>query len=270
MEQFSLLMSVYHGDSPDFIRECLDSLLASSVLPDQFVLVQDGPISKEVESIIVKYQSYFKLSQIVKLERNSGLGVALAVGLDNCIYDLVARFDCDDLVMPDRFKRQLETFAKSPNLVLLGGQIKEFSDQVELRHRTVPTTCEEIYRFSNYRNPFNHMTVMFRKSAVLSVGSYQSLIGYEDYYLWLRLIKHGYYMENLPEILVKARAGRSLIHRRGGFKYLKQSIYAIKKFEQEGLISSSVAYKRKVIQTIIFILPAWVREMFYTLILRKK
>lgn len=269
MEKFSLLMSVYDGELPEFLEEAFQSLLQSTILPDQIVMVLDGPISHNLQAILEKYEKEFTHFTKVSLETNQGLGVALAVGVEACQYDLIARFDCDDILLPNRFQLQLDYFERHAELDLLGGQILEFSATNEFGQRRVPVDQDTIVTFAKKRNPFNHMTVMFRKTAIMAAGNYIPLKGYEDYYLWLRLLKAGARVANLPDVLVRARVGSGFSTRRGGSKYLLQTIQAISRFEKEGLLSKSSALYRVLSHSLIILLPTGCREFLYRTILRR-
>ena len=87
----------------------------------------------------------------------------------------------------------------------------------------MPLTYKELYKYGKYRNPLNHMTVLFRKKDVTDVGSYKSLKGLEDYYLWCRMLSGGYKIANIDNVLVHARLG-NFENRRGGFEYFKTYI----------------------------------------------
>ena len=79
-----------------------------------------------------------------------------------------------------------------------------------------PRLMEDILPYARYRNPLNHMTVMFRKQDVLNAGNYRHFPYLEDYDLWSRMLAKGCAFYNLPEILVKARTSEALYERRGG------------------------------------------------------
>lgn len=163
------------------------------------VLVQDGPLTPELLAVIERFRARMHLVDVV-LPRNVGLGPALNAGLARCSHDLVARFDTDDIYPAMRFTLQAERFASQPDLALLGGWIAEFVNDPAHPHaeRRTPVSHDAIQRYARQRNPFNHMTVMFRKQAVQSVGGYGGEHLFEDYALWVRLLQAGYRTDNLP------------------------------------------------------------------------
>ena len=266
---FSLLLSVYGGEQPDYLAEALESICASTVLPSQIVLVKDGPLGNDLEEVLATYTSRLPQLEFLPLAENQGLGRALQAGLNACRYEWVARFDTDDRLLPHRFEQQLQFLMQQKDLVLLGGQIQEFSQEGLAKSRMVPLTQPEILAFSKRRNPFNHMTVIFRKSMIQQVGGYQDLVGFEDYYLWLRVLAKGYQVANLPHVLVEVRAGQGLMGRRGGPTYAREVWRAYRRFLSEGLLPFTTLFPRLMGQLSFSFLPGSIRHLVYQTFLRK-
>lgn len=221
---FSVLISVYKNDVPDVFNIALNSLFNQKRVPDEIVLVVDGPVSDELKSVI---DFHAQLLNIVYLDYNVGLGKALAIGLKHCKYDLVARADSDDISDLKRFEMQYDYMLKNPHVSACGMYISEFEDLTDYKSgflRTVPCNSDDVYKYSLYRNPMNHVSVMFRKEHVLKVGSYKSFKWYEDYYLWIRLLREGYKLENIPVIGVYVNGGIEMIKRRSGLVYFKADL----------------------------------------------
>lgn len=159
--------------------------------------------------------------KVIRLSRNSGLGNALRIGLENCSHELVARMDSDDISQPRRFERQLRAFADNLDLDIVGGQIIEFvGDESNIvARREVPLDDADIKRQMKRRCPMNHMTVMFKKGSVKNAGGYLEVYHNEDYSLWIRMMLHGAVFANIPFDLVKVRVGEEMSNRRGGMRY---------------------------------------------------
>lgn len=223
MEKYSVLMSLYNKENPEYLRLALDSMINQTIKPDELVLVEDGPLSDELYAVLDDYDIYLKR---VKNPTNLGLGLSLNKGLNVCRNDLVARMDTDDISVLNRCEKQLLFFAEHPDTTILGGQIEEFiSDpQNVVGKRVVPESDEELKLYMKRRCPFNHMTVMFKKSDVIKAGNYQNWFRNEDYYLWIRLALNGFKFSNLPDTLVYARVGADMYQRRGGNEYYKSEI----------------------------------------------
>ncbi|QMN71729.1 glycosyltransferase [Citrobacter freundii] len=225
MTGFSVLMSLYIKESPIFLNDCLNSLYAQTVQADEIVIVLDGPINQSLRNVLDKWHLKLPI-KLLPLPENVGLGEALNYGLGKCSFPLIARMDTDDICVARRFELQLNEFSKNTELALLGGAIAEFDGDVSnvIGKRTVATDFNKIKYLAKFRNPFNHMTVMFKKDAVLNAGGYVHHHVMEDYNLWLRMLSRGNVVSNIPDILVNARAGMGMLSRRRGYSYIKSEL----------------------------------------------
>lgn len=214
---YSVLMSVYHREEPRYLKESVASMMDQTDPPGEFVLVCDGPLGRQLDCAIDDLLAdYGSVLHVVRLADNVGLGPALNAGLVKCSNEFVARMDSDDVSSPDRCRLQLEAFANDPRLEIVGGWVGEFKNTPKDSDsmRIVPETNEEICDFAKVRSPFNHMTVMFRKSSVLSVGGYRSIPLCEDYDLWARMLISGCRAFNIQKVLVWMRVNRETLARR--------------------------------------------------------
>lgn len=224
---YSVLMSVYHKENPAFLRQSMESIFTQTKKTNDFVLMCDGPLTEELDKVISDMQSgHGDILNVIRLEKNAGLGRALNKGMSYCKNELIARMDSDDIARPDRCEKQLRVFAEMPEVGLCSGIIEEFSvspEKIEAR-RIPPESHEQILKFLRRRNPFNHPCVMYRKSEVLAAGEYQDFYLLEDYYLWIRMLQNGTKGHNIQEPLLWMRAGSDLYKRRAGWKYAKSQI----------------------------------------------
>ena len=219
---FSVLLSLYIKEKPQFLKDCLESLKNQTLPANEIVVVYDGAITPELEGMVMQYMDALPI-KIVRLPENVGLGKALNEGLKHCSYDWVFRMDTDDICLPERFEKQIKFIQRHPDIVLCSGYIAEFSENKEniTGYRKVPIGSDYIRRYALSKNPFNHMTVAFRKDVIEAVGGYQHHLFLEDYNLWLRVIAKGYEVGNIAEVLLLARAGDSMVARRRGKEYIK-------------------------------------------------
>lgn len=225
MMDFTVITSVYRNDKPEFVRTALDSMLIEqTITPTEILLVRDGEVPSELEKVLEEYEAaYHKIMRIIRLEKNSGLGKALKLGVEKAKYEIVARMDSDDICLPYRFEKQLRYLEQNPECDIVGGQMTEFIGDADniVGKRVVPESNEGIYNYMKSRCALNHVTVMFRKEAVLKVGNYQDWFWNEDYYLWVRMMMAKCVFANLPDVLVNVRSGEDQYARRGGMKYFK-------------------------------------------------
>lgn len=233
--KFSVLIPVYIRERADLLDRCLQSIRAQTRRPDEIIIVKDGPVTEVIEETIGSWSRELPIRSEA-LEKQHGLGVALDRGLKACSFDLVARMDADDVCRASRFETQVARFNESEDLAVLGSHIEEFDIETgtTIGVRTVPVDSSDISASAWKRNPFNHMTVMFRKSTILSVGGYRSVPGFEDYDLWLRVIQAGHAIGNVDAVLVDAGVGTGMVARRRGGTYAKKEVDFLKRQYDEG------------------------------------
>lgn len=275
MNKFSVVTSVYKNDKSEFVRVALDSMLINqTVKPTEIVLVRDGQVPEALDKLLDEYEGrYPEVFNIIRLKQNGGLGKALRLGVESAKYDIVARMDSDDICLPNRFELQLKYMELHPNVDIIGGQMAEFIDTPDniIGKRIVPCTNDEIYNFMKNRCALNHVTVMFRKEAVLKAGNYQDWFWNEDYYLWIRMMKEKSQFTNVPEVLVNVRSGADQYARRGGRRYY-ESEKGIKELQLENKMISKKEYIYYVAQRYILqiLMPNWLRGWVFRTLARKK
>lgn len=252
----SVLMSTYERDNVEHLRSALKSLVQQTLKADEVVLVEDGPISDAHREIIEQFRNQLNIVS-VKIPQNVGLGAALRQGVQKCKSPIIARMDTDDISLPIRFAEQYDLLISNPEVAIVGGYIAEFeTDPNKPRYvRKTKLSHKEIVKAAWFRNPFNHMTVMYRKDAIIIAGNYKPLPGFEDYDLWLRLISSGFKCQNMDHILVLARIGNGLINRRSGWRYVIAEYKAINGFKKHGVIPLPFLYLNMATRLTIRLLP---------------
>ena len=349
MLKFSVIMSIYKSDVPEYLHIALESLLNQTRRPDEIVIVGDGPVPAELEQvieslptegseaagskfkvqgsnalkrvqgsklhtdsteltdsitqtsrfnsqssiafgddchdsvnqaslltlaapIILNLQGHETVIRYLPQEKNRGLGAALAIAVEAAQYPYLARMDADDIAVPDRFEKQLRFLEQHPDVAVVGGMIEDFSSDPNhvTGRRIVPLESEDIHRYMRSRNGMNHVTVMFKKEELLRVGNYQPFHLNEDYYLWVRMIQQGCQLMNIPDVLVRVRAEKEQVDRRGGFPYFRDQYRVFKYMLNTGFIS----WPRFLLNicergTVQLLMPLSVRCWFYQRFLRK-
>lgn len=268
---FSVLISIYKKENPLFFQQSLDSIFNQTLLPNEVILVKDGPLTNALDTIINEYTKRYSTLKIINLPINQGLGKALNEGLKHCSYELVARMDTDDIAKPDRFKKQIEVFQKYPNIDVVGAWIEEFENNPSniISIRKLPETPKEIYDYAKKRCPVNHPVVMFKKSSVLAAGGYQHFPLFEDYYLWVRMLKNGAQFYNVQESLLYFRFSSDMFKRRGGWEYAFNEYKLQKEFRRIDFINTTNLLHNIFIRFTLRILPNNIRSIIYKKLLRK-
>jgi glycosyltransferase involved in cell wall biosynthesis len=263
-EPFTLLIPVYDGDRPDYVRRALRSAVDDqTVCPDQVVIVRDGPVRDELAACLEGIVATCPVPvTVVPLERNGGLGPALDRGLAASWFDVIARMDADDVAMPHRFEVQLPLIEEAD---IVGSGLLEFVADTDdiVGQRVPPLNPDHIARYARMHDPFNHPTVVYRRSAVLAAGGYGDLPLMEDYALFARMIQNGARTVNVAEPLVFYRVGESAFKRRGGTALLRSELRLQRDFRRSGF-TSPVGYVRNVLVRGGYrLVPWWLRRAVY-------
>lgn len=268
---FSVLISSYHKDKPEELALALKSIWDDQTLkPAEIVIVKDGLLTTELDAVFDEFAKRAPV-KFCSLEKNVGLGKALAIGVEACSNEYIARMDGDDISMPDRFEKQVQFLEANPDVALCGGMIQEFVGSPEnvTGKRILPEDHHDISRFCKWRSPFNHVTVFYRKQAILDVGNYQHFLFYEDYWLWARVLVHGYQTSNLPDIMVKVRSGGNMLSRRKGWRFFKGEIILAKRMRAIGLINTFEMLRNMLFRSTVRLLPLRIFTWVYSQFCRK-
>lgn len=264
-EGLSAILTTYHGDDPDELRESLNSILEQTRLPDELVVIKDGPVPDSLNAVIRTVQSRadFPLT-IDTLPENGGHGAALRRGITVANYPFVAIHDADDICVPTRFETQLE-YIQETESDIVGGWIAEFDDDPDDPHalRKVPEKHDDIAEMARFRCPVNQTTVLARRDAILDSGNYRGVDRMEDYELWARMLTNGYRFSNQQTVLAYVRAGPDMYGRRGGFEYAREEMRIQRHFRDIGLVSRRRAVFNAVVRTLPRLLPNRVRGEIY-------
>ncbi len=260
MYKFSVLISIYYKESPQYFREALDSIFAQTLLPTEIVLVKDGPLTPELDAVISEYSARYPIFKIVVNETNQGLGLALAKGLLACSNEYIARMDTDDLMPPTRFEKEIKKLDEGYDVVSCWtGMFETTPNQlIAIKHR--PEYHEAIVALAHKRSPMSHPGCVFRKQAIINAGNYQSCYLYEDYHLWVRLIMNGAKFYNLQEVLCYVRTSPAMIARRGGWKYMCNEIKTFTFFRRIGFYSIKDVVLNIIKRAPVRIMPNKIRQ----------
>lgn len=273
--KFSVLMSVYVKEKPNYLKKSLTSIINQTLKPNEIILVKDGPLTKELEEVIARFLIDEKTIKIISLEKNVGLGEALRIGIEQCNYDLIARMDTDDISKENRFEKQIECFKKNPELDMIGSWTDEFQEvdgEIKVQSiRKTPENQNEILKKLKRSNAFNHPTVMYKKKSILKAGNYSEEFNcLEDYYLWVRMAVNKNRFYNIQESLIYFRITQDTSKRRGGLKMLKKDILLHNKFEKLGFINKVQKIKNICLWSIYRLVSNKCRNKLQIIFLRNK
>lgn len=260
----SILMAVYHRDDAINFAEALHSLAKQTLRANELVLVEDGPLPIELENVIESYREMLNIKS-VKLPVNRGLAVALNSGLQVCAGELIVRADADDVSVPERLETQVDFMATNPGVAASSSFVVEI-DQTGLPsgQRKLPERHRELVKFAKYRSPLSHPAAIFRKDVVCQVGCYPEFKKAQDYSLWVNLILAGEELANIPQYLVRMRAGGEMLLRRGVGHFVEE-LKVFQNFRKSGFLTRREFVLVVFSRFILRIPPLWCRRLLYKL-----
>lgn len=272
MENYSVLMTVCTKDNPIYFSLALDSMMHQTLLPNEIVLVKDGPVVDILQKVIDDYILTGAPIVQVQLPKNQGLGLALNEGLKVVKNELIARMDSDDYSMPERCELQVREFQKNQELDIIGCQVLEFECTIDniVGERKVPLTNEAIYRYAKKRDPFNHPTVMYRKSTIERVGCYSNYRKNQDTDLWIKMLSNHANCKNLAEAAFLFRFDESTYKKRKSWINTKILVKIRYKAWKTGFNSLGDFLMVAIAQLGICIMPIGIQKFLYRKVLRSQ
>lgn len=247
-------------------------MLAQTLPADEIVIVEDGPLTTELQRIIEKYKvDYPQIINIVKLPVNVGLGLALNEGLKVCRNELIARMDSDDVSLPTRCEKQVLMFMNDPELDIVGCPVMEFVGDISniVGKRDVPLSNHEIHAYARRRDPFNHPAVMYKKDAVMRYGPYGNYRKNQDTDLWIKLLSNGCKGRNIDEYLLMFRFDENTYRKRKSWTNTKLLIGIRRNAYKIGFSSFSDYIIVAASQLGIYLMPTRFQKFIYQNFLRR-
>lgn len=230
-------------------------------------MIQDGPVGDTLLQVLGEWKEKMPEINHLVLSENQGLSAALNAGISAAKFEWLARMDADDICESNRFEEQIRLIKNLPNLSILGSWITEYNESMteQLAVRKLPETHIEILKYARWRCPFNHMTVMYKKSVLEKLGLYKDYgaVG-DDYELWARFLVNDYRGANIQKSLVKARTGTDFFNkRRRGWKYFKNEVREINDLYRHGLINPMLWLFHVIVKAVVRFSPAFLVKLIY-------
>ncbi len=212
----SVVMTTYK-DHVDVLWRAIDSILTQTMGDLECIVVfEPGDPNAEV----ISSRCVDPRLRVVRSAMRLGMAGSFNLGLENARGRYIARMDSDDIAYPFRLARQLRFLNEHPDIALVGGAARLIDrDGNVVGIRRFPITLEQIMQTAVFTNPLLHPTVVWDRTRVREELRYDSRYTAEDLELFLRLLRDGYRLANMPDVLIDytqpLRYARSAAHWRG-------------------------------------------------------
>ena len=210
------------------LKSSINSIVSQTLLPVELHLIQDGPVSERIETLINNYVQSYEWIRHIKIEENQGLPYALNLSILLSSTKYYARMDADDISHIERFEKQIAYMEKNLDVEILGSWAFEFeNDPINEKCSLyrVPIDYQEMDKWLHYRNPIIHPSVMFRKKVFAKIGLYNatSKTGAKDLELWIKAFKAKVVVRNLNDPLLYYRCSQVNERRSKMIRTLRQA-----------------------------------------------
>ncbi len=200
MPKVSVCLAVYKT-KPEYLRECIESILNQTFTDFEFLIVDDCPEDKECEKIIKSYND--NRIKYFRNEKNLGISGARNRLLDTATGEYIAVMDHDDISLPTRFEKQVAYLDTHPECGVVSCWYERFPN---IKIKKKPEKNKQIVKALKNSCPLLHPAAMIRKSVLVEnhlkyEGEFSPS---EDYALWCRLVGKTSF-HNVPEILFRYR-----------------------------------------------------------------
>ncbi len=198
----TVLMPVYNGG--EYLKHSIESILAQTYRDFEFLIINDCSTDNSMETI----QSFKDPRIVVHTNAvNMGQTKSLNVGLKLAKGKYIVVNDADDLSLPQRIEKELDFILKHPEYVVVGSSsfIMDKTGKIKRVFRR-PTDSRELFLSILSHTPVIHGSVIMSKKIILAHGGYNEEFRIcQDYELWSSLIRKGFRVANIPDILVVIR-----------------------------------------------------------------
>jgi glycosyltransferase involved in cell wall biosynthesis len=199
------------NEDTHIVRASLESLRSQTFSDFECIVVDESTRPELADACRMVCAEDPRFIYIHPTER-LGLSRSLNVAISKARGELIARFDSDDICVPQRLELQVSFLKAHPEISVIGGAMDIINNEGKfIAHRSYPQTSKTIAKALQFTNAIAHPTVMFRKEVIEFYGGYNPNYRYcEDLDLWLRWMNAGLLFNNLPDVLVHYRQDNTL------------------------------------------------------------
>lgn len=264
--ELAVILAVHSGDSPVYFKEALESIRLQSCSGFLTLIVLDGPVNEEIESLI---ESFPCEQHLIRFSVNQGLAAALNAAIAYCRkegIEFIARMDADDRMRKGRLQHQLEFLKANPDVDILGGSIIEIDEEGKERGKMIiyPENHQKCLAFFRFRDPVAHPAVMFRSRFFEKAGIYnEQMRKNQDTELWYRGFLSGCRFANIPEVLLEFRMTRDFFDSRRSGRVRAKQLFLLRRKINRGLQFGLKAQLFAMAGFLLTVSPSWLRRWAY-------
>lgn len=202
-----------------YLKEALDSILSSTILDYEIIIVNDG--STDQHTIEIFNQIHHPKIRIIN-QANSGLVAARNNGITQARGKYICCIDADDTIEPTYLEKSIELLESRTDIGFVYSWVQLFGDDNKI-WETEDFILPKLMQYN-----YIPVSAVFRKKHWKKVGGYNPNMkfGYEDWDFWLSISELGIRGYLIPETLFNHRKhGRTMTNTaREKYKYLVRQL----------------------------------------------
>lgn len=206
-ELVSIITPAYNAAR--FIAQTIESVQNQTYVNWEMIIVDDCSRDETVKQV----QAFAKLDKricLIEHKLNNGPAIARDTALKAAKGRYIAFLDSDDLWLPEKLAHQLN-FMKKQDYAFTFTSYRRLSENADACGRIIPVPLKLNYQQLLRNTAIATSTVLINRDRT---GSFKmTKTYYDDYALWLTLLKRGFIAHGLPEDLMRYRIVRKSVSR---------------------------------------------------------
>lgn len=246
-ELVSIIMPVYNEER--YLRSSISSVLSQTYTKWELLVIDD--CSTDASPDIVR--EYTVKDPRIKLFKNTNRTYKIPakprnIGITNAQGRFITFLDSDDQWLPTKLEHQLQLFEQKQDAVIVYSNYKRMDAQGNISNRLVKAPKSTTYREFLKGNVMGCLTVMYDTAKVDK--QYCPLCGYDDYALWLQILRKGgkAYNTNTQEALYRDK-GESVSSDK--IRAMKWNWHIYRRFEKLGRLSAAYYFSNYAVRAVI-------------------
>jgi len=184
----SIMTPIYKGNL-DWFKQTIGSVLSQSYKDFEFVVIDDGSQSKELDNLLKIFCEFDDRIRVEKLGENKGIIPAFNLFHELARGEFVTILDSDDWILPWKFKLQVQCINKFKKNWSYTNGWNYFYNEDKFTYWDCPSYN---HSFLVKQNMIPALSVMWRHDLYDKVGPYPGYLpGAQDYDMWIKFGEQG-------------------------------------------------------------------------------
>ena len=206
-KNFTVIITSYNVGK--YLRKAIDSVYNQTLKNIELIIVDDCSDDPEMLRLLDDISDNV---QVIRFDKNLGVSAARNEGIKKSSSEYILCLDGDDYIEPAYLEKAKNVFESYKDVGIVSGWVRLFGMSNSI---WVPQNDIDLLRILT-DNRINSGSC-FRKEASVKAGMYdEKLRSFEDWDNWIKIIKDGWKVKVIPEILLNYRVHENSKYQRKG------------------------------------------------------